>query len=166
MNMKLKRTYCWACVLMAVLLASMSISAQDAKAEEILKKVSEKANSYESVEAEFLSVMEDSQADLRVEQRGKIIVQGEKFNLDIDNNFIIISNGTVLWTYSKESNETMIDNIEDVYDEEGIKPSELFSVWEKDFKKYYDSEGMVGSRSCDVIKLIPSDPQRQSIPHH
>ena len=160
--MKLKRTYCWACVLMAVLLASMSLNAQDVKAEGILNTVSEKAKGYDSVEADFISVMEDKQADLRVEQKGNILVKGEMFKLDLDDNFLLISDGTTLWSYSKESNETMVDNIEDVMDEEGIKPSELFNVWEKDFKKYYESEANVGSTPCHVIKLIPTEPKEKA----
>ena len=143
-------------------LASLGINAQDAKAESILKDLSTKAKSYNTIKASFVSLMEDKQADLNVEQKGDVIIQGEKFVLDLDKNFELISDGATLWTYSKEGNEVMIDNVEDVYDEEGIKPSEIFTVWEKDFQKYYDSESSVNGKKVDVLKLTPTNPRDKS----
>ena len=106
--------------------------------------------------------MEDQQADLNVEQKGNVIIQGEKFVLDLDENFELISDGKTIWTYSKEGNEVMIDNVEDVYDEEGIKPSEIFTVWEKDFQKYYESEATINGKNVDVLKLTPTNPKDKS----
>ena len=150
------------CVLVAMALASMGINAQDAKAESILKNLSAKAKTYDTIKASFVSLMEDKQADLNVEQKGNVIIQGEKFVLDLDENFELISDGSTLWTYSKEGNEVMIDNVEDVYDEEGIKPSEIFTVWEKDFQKYYDSEATINGKKVDVLKLTPTNPKDKS----
>jgi len=144
---------------MAVLFASMSMNAQDAKAEAILNKVSEQAKSYKTIQAEFTSLLEDKSIDLTATQSGNILVQGEKFKLNIDEKYLVLSDGTTLWNYGMDTGECMIENVEDIIEDQGIQPSEIFQIWEKDFKKYYDKEDKVGTTVCDVIKLIPLNPK-------
>jgi len=158
--MKLKKKiYCWACVLLAVLFASYSANAQDAKAEAILNEVSEQAKSYKTIEAEFTSLLEDKSIDLTATQSGSILIEGEKFKLNLDEKYLILSDGTTLWNYGMDTGECMVENVADVIEDQGIQPSDLFKIWEKDFKKYYDKEAKVGTKLCDVIKLIPVDPK-------
>ena len=91
---------------------------------------------YESVSASFSSKMVDKQADMEVDQRGSIKVSGDSYKLKLGDN-TVVSDGENVWTYSKKSNEVMIDLAEDIYDDEGIAPAELFTIWETGFKNQY-----------------------------
>ena len=159
--MKTKRFFCWACVLVAILIASNGFS-QDAKAESILNKVSEKAKTYKSIQADFESKLEDKAIGLSASQNGNILLEGEKFKLNIDQKYLVISDGTTLWNYGMDTGECIIENVEEVIEEQGIQPSDIFRIWEKDFKKYYDSEVTVNDKACDVIKLVPANPKDKS----
>ena len=145
-----------------VLLAlTISVSAQDEKATAILDKLSTKMQQYESVSASFSSKMVDKQADMEVNQSGSVKVSGDNYQLEIGD-FTIICDGENVWTYSKKSNEVMIDLAEDMYDDEGIAPADLFTIWETGFKNQYVGTETINGVACDVIKLFPINPQEKS----
>lgn len=141
-----------------LLLADVSLQAQDAKAAGILDGLSKKMQQYESVSADFSSKMVDKQADMTVDQQGSIRVSGENYHLTLGD-ITVICDGENVWTYSKKTNEVMIDLAEDIYDEEGLSPADLFTVWETGFKNQYDSEQSLNGVDCHVIKLFPNEPQ-------
>ncbi|MEM7163145.1 MAG: outer membrane lipoprotein carrier protein LolA [Bacteroidota bacterium] len=154
-----KRIFTCLCVVLALSLTSDKLFSQDAKAEEVLKKVSDKARTYESLEASFSSTLEDKAIDLTATQNGSILLSGEKFKLNIDEKYLVISDSKTLWNYGMDTGECMIENVSDIMEDQGIQPSEIFTIWENDFKKYYDSESSVGGKNCDVIKLVPVNPK-------
>ena len=137
---------------------SVSVQAQDANAEAILTKLSDKMSKYESVSAEFSMQMLDKQAGVDETMRGQIKVSGSKYKLSLADN-LVISDGQNLWTYQKKSNEVMIDLAEDMYEEEGIKPADLFKIWETGLFKYsHGGTATVDGKSCELVKLHPQDP--------
>ncbi|NND94333.1 MAG: outer membrane lipoprotein carrier protein LolA [Flavobacteriales bacterium] len=143
--------------IVGVMLAMISF-AQDEKASAILSDLSSKMQKFESVSANFSSKMIDKQADMEVDQQGSIKVSGDSYYLTIAD-ITVISDGQNVWTYSKKSNEVMIDLAEDLYDEEGIEPAELFTIWETGFKSQHAGNETVAGVECDVIKLFPNNPE-------
>ena len=141
-------------------LMGLNVSAQDDKAKAILSKLSAKMQQFESVSATFASKMVDKQADMEVAQTGSIKVSGDSYKLQLGD-ITVICDGENVWTYSKKSNEVMIDLAEDLYDEEGIEPAELFTIWETGFKSQHAGEEDVAGVKCDVIKLFPNDPEEK-----
>jgi outer membrane lipoprotein carrier protein len=133
----------------------------DPKAKAILDQLSAKTKTYTSISAEFTSNLENKAADLNLSQEGKLKMQGDKYNLSLGNHQII-SDGTTTWTYSKEDNEVYIDNNADVEDEDMIKPSELFTIWESGFKFQYIGEKSINGKNCDIIHLFPSQPAKKN----
>ena len=95
-------------------------------------------------------------------QKGQILVKGQKYRLDIAD-YEIISDGETIWTYEKESNTCYVDYKEDIEDET-FSPSEMFTIWEKDFKHEYKSTEKVDGRDNYVIYLYPNDPSDK--PYH
>jgi outer membrane lipoprotein-sorting protein len=142
----------------SLLLVNSPLQAQDDKATSILDGLSKKMQQYESVSADFSSKMVDKQADMTVDQEGSIRVSGENYHLTLGD-ITVICDGENVWTYSKKTNEVMIDLAEDIYDEEGLSPADLFTVWETGFKNQYDSEQSLDGVACHVIKLFPKEPQ-------
>lgn len=154
--MKRKMTTLGAC-LSAVMLLSIGLFAQSEKSADVLNTLSEKMKQYESVSADFSSKMVDVQADMTVDQQGSIKVSGDKYHLMLGD-VTVICDGENVWTYSKKTNEVMIDLAEDIYDEEGMSPAELFTIWETGFKHNYGGEENLTGVDCHVIKLFPKDP--------
>ncbi len=140
---------------------AITASAQDDKAAGILSKLSDKMQKYESVSASFSSKMVDKQADMEVAQTGSIKVSGDSYSLVLGD-VMVICDGENVWTYSKKSNEVMIDLVEDIYDEEGIEPAQLFTIWETGFKNQYAGIESISGVQCDVIKLFPNNPGEKS----
>jgi outer membrane lipoprotein-sorting protein len=137
-----------------------NVHAQDEKSKAILGKLSDKMKQYESVSATFSSKMIDKQADMEVDQSGSIKVSGDSYKLNLGD-ITVICDGENVWTYSKKSNEVMIDLAEDIYDEEGIEPAELFTIWETGFKSQHAGTQSVGGVECEVVKLFPNDPEEK-----
>jgi len=133
----------------------------DPKAKAILDQLSAKTKTFTSISAEFTSTLVNKAADLNLSQEGKLKMQGDKYNLSLGNHQII-SDGTTTWTYSKEDNEVYIDNNADVEDEDMIKPSELFTIWESGFKFQYIGEQSVNGKNCDIIHLFPKEPAKKN----
>ncbi|MFT6844180.1 MAG: outer membrane lipoprotein-sorting protein [Flavobacteriales bacterium] len=149
-----------------IMLSGLAVTAQDTsekdpQAKLILDQLSAKTKTFSSISAEFRSTLVNKAADLNVKQEGKLKMQGEKYRLNLGNH-LIISDGTTTWTYSKEDNEVFIDNNVDIDDEDMIKPSELFTIWESGFKFQYKGEQAVGSKNCDIIHLYPTDAAKKN----
>ena len=140
---------------------STGLSQEDAKAKAILEKLSAKTKTYKTLTADFNSTLENKQANLSIEQKGKLKINGDKFRLNLDD-YIVITDGVTTWTYNKADNEIMIDNNADIEDDSQIKPSEIFTIWETGFKYAYEKSEAVAGINCDVIKLFPKDPSKRS----
>lgn len=148
-------------LLTLLLIGAVNISAQDTDASVILDKLSKKMQQYESVSASFSSKMVDKQADMEVKQSGSVKVSGDSYKLEMGD-YTVICDGENVWTYSKKSNEVMVDLAEDIYDDEGIAPADLFTIWETGFKNQHAGTESIDGVSCEVVKLFPTDPKGKS----
>ncbi len=128
----------------------------DAKAKGILDKLSAKTKAYTTITASFNSTLDNKKANLKVNQKGSLALKGNKYKLELDD-YLIINDGVTSWTYTKETNEVQVDNADEMKNGNAIKPSDIFTIWEKGFKYKYDKEAVVGGAKCDVIKLYPTD---------
>jgi len=109
-----------------------------------------------SFSADFSSLIEDKQADMESSQNGSIKVAGEKFELALGDN-TVLSDGNSVWSYNKNSNEVMIDNLDEMF-EDGISPTKMYTIWEEGFKHSYAGTDKIGEIATDKIKLFPIDP--------
>ena len=140
-----------------VLLISTSLFSQepkDKKAEEILNKLSEKAKTYNTIEATFTFTQEDLKADDVSNQDGAVKVEGEKFALTLGD-YQIFNDGTITWTFDSEMNEATKDLTEEVQDPDSPTFSEMLTMWEKGFKYKFDSEETIDGKVYQIINLYP-----------
>ena len=66
-------------LVLAVLITANFANAQDAKAKEILDKVSEKTRTYASIYAEFTFSMENKEMEIDEKNEGSIKLKGQKY---------------------------------------------------------------------------------------
>jgi len=137
-----------------------NVKAQDEKSSAILEKLSTKMKSIPSFSADFKSMLVDKQADMEQSQSGSIKVSGEKFELSLGDH-TVLSDGNSVWTYNTASNEVMIDNLDEMF-EDDISPTKLYTIWEEGFKHSFAGEEEIDKVNCTVIKLFPNDPSEKN----
>ncbi len=141
-------------IILYLLLANAGSHAQqsDEKARQILNGVSEKYKSYKAVKADFNIKVEGSKTNDN--QSGTLFVKGNKYKLQINNQEITSDDQTV-WTYLKEANEVQINSLEK--DENAFSPSDIFTIYEKNFLYAFTEEKNVKGKIFQFIDLTPND---------
>jgi outer membrane lipoprotein carrier protein len=133
---------------------------QDKKAEEILKGVTKKYQSYKSVKATFVITMENPKDNSKDEQKGTICLKGEKYKLEVAGQDIV-SDGKTRWTFVKDANEVQIDNLKT--DENAITPANIFTMYEKGFMFKFIGEQNEKGMTYQLVELVPVDPKKKNI---
>lgn len=138
-----------------LVLITLSVYAQgDKKAKDILNGASSKYRSYKSMKADFSYTLENPTAKIKETQNGTIILSGAKYKLAISGQEIICD-GKTIWTYMKEAKEVQINSVDPT--EEGIKPNEIFTMYEKGFLYKFVDEKKVGNKVQQNLELTPTD---------
>ena len=136
-------------------LITVPLSAQTSN--DLLRALSEKAKTYETVLATYTSTLTDKVADFEAVQEGTIRIAGNKYHLDLGD-YVVISNGSSVWTYDVAMHECMVDDAEELA-EDGMDPSKLFTIWEDDFKNEDKGSTTVNGTAVRQINLYPSSPE-------
>lgn len=132
----------------------ISRAQQDPKATQILNGVSAKYKSYTSVKADFSIKIENGQNKTTDTQTGTLYVKGNKYKVNLKNQEVTSDNTTV-WTYIKEANEVQVNSYEP--DENSITPSQIFTIYEKNFIYAFMEEKTVNGKVLQYIELTPND---------
>lgn len=151
-------------IMLAVAFAVNFAQAQDARAKEILDKVSAKTKTFTYIYADFVFSTENAELDIDESNAGVIKINGGKYNLkmkglkgsDQENDYIleVFCNESLLWNYMKDGNQVTISDLE----EEGnelMDPSSIFTIYERGFKSEYVGEDKVNGKAVYQINLFP-----------
>lgn len=134
--------------------SSVKAQQKDQKAEQILNGVSSKYKGYKSVQADFIIKVEGGNSKTTDQQTGTLYLKGNKYKLKI-NNQEIISDSKTVWTYLKDANEVQINSFET--DDNTISPTDIFTIYEKDFLYAFTEEQLIGGKTIQIIDLTPND---------
>ncbi|MGB3074431.1 MAG: outer membrane lipoprotein carrier protein LolA [Chitinophagales bacterium] len=134
--------------------SSVKAQQKDQKAEQILNGVSSKYKGYKSVQADFIIKVEGGNSKTTDQQAGTLYLKGNKYKLKI-NNQEIISDSKTVWTYLKDANEVQINSFET--DDNTISPTDIFTIYEKDFLYAFTEEQLIGGKTIQIIDLTPND---------
>jgi len=147
----------------SLLLSTATLHAQDdARSKAIVDKLMAKSKTWTSFEADFTSRLQSTKDKLDVKQEGNMKVKGKKFRLQLDKN-IVINDGTIMHTYSTETNEVTLSDPAEMDQE--LDPSKLFSQYEQGFKSQFVEEKADASGTVvQVVKLFPTDASKK--PYH
>ncbi len=141
------------------LISAIFTNAQSSK--EVLDKLSAKAKTWSTIQADFSSNLVDKKNNKNIKQDGTIKIKGKKYSISL-NDYTIFTDGVTIWTYDKKSNTCTIDNLKDVKDG-AFDPSEIFTIWEKDFKnEMKNANASVDGAACYEISLFPNNPKGKS----
>ncbi len=129
--------------------------AQDNEAKTLLKKVSDKVKSYDNIAIDFKYVLQNIAENVNQETRGDVVIQGDKYKLNILG-VTRIFDGKTLYSISPEDEEVTIssDNSED---ENSITPSKMLSFYEDGYTYKMDIVQNVKGRKIQYVKLTPID---------
>ena len=130
----------------------VSAQEQDPKAGKILDALSTQAKSYTSVKAEFNARIMNKEDGLDIEQKGMVLVKGDRYRIESEGS-IIICDGKALYVIMPEDGVGTINDLPDA-DEYGIDPSNLYDIHKEEFKYKLAKED--GSKA--IINLFPKRP--------
>ena len=140
------------------LLVMAGFAQQDAKAKEILEKVTKTTQSLASLEAKFSFEMNNKTENIQEKSIGSITLKGKKYKLDIPHMGLQVTcDGKSIWTYMVKSNEVTIANLDEATDDL-MDPSKIFTIYEKGFNYKFVGEAVDGGVAVYSIDLTPQKP--------
>ena len=144
-------------IIIAILLISgATMYSQDTgKAKALLDEVTAKAKSYDNISIDFKYVLVNTEENIKQETRGDVIMQGDKYVLNILG-VTRIFDGKTLYNISPEDEEVTISS-ENTEDENTITPSKMLSFYEDGYNYSMDIIQNVNGRKIQFVKLIPID---------
>lgn len=140
-------------IVLLFIVSYTSIAQDDAK--KLLDEVSNKVKSYDNISIDFKYVLVNLEEDINQETRGNVIMQGDKYILNILG-VTRIFDGRTLYSISPEDEEVTISS-ENTEDENTITPSKMLSFYESGYNYKMDITQNVRGRKIQYIKLIPID---------
>ena len=127
---------------------------QDNKSNEILNKLSKTYKTYKSVKASFTVTIYNKKSNTKVRHTGQLYQKGKKFRVNMSGQEIYCD-GKTIWTYIDGANEVQVSKFD--AKSMDINPSEIFTIYEKGFVHKYGGQKVVGTKTLDIVELIPTD---------
>lgn len=152
--MKKNTTLLLASALLLIAVQSLGQTPDTKTATTILNAVNTKYKSYGSVKASFNMKTEGSTNKITDTQTGILFVKGNKYKLELTNQEITCDNVNI-WTFLKDANEVQVNSYEP--DEDAINPTQIFTIYEKNFLCGYIEEQTINSKIYQVIDMTPND---------
>jgi len=129
----------------------------DEEAKAILDKVSAIYEKYETIKSGFEMVVELPESDEDEIQQGTFYLQDDSYKIVLEDTEII-TDAVTQWTYMKEVDEVQISDYEP--EENGITPSEIFSIYKKDYTYFYNGKEDIEKVAYHTIDLTPQDKEQ------
>lgn len=144
-----------------MLVAGSLFAQQDAKAKEILDKLSQTSRSYKTIQIDFSFTLENKTGSITETNEGWVVLKGKSYRLHMPAmGMEVFSNGTATWSYLTASNEVNISEV-DADSDAALNPANLFTIYEKGFKFTYIGEESIGGKASAVIDLFPTDKTKE-----
>ncbi len=123
---------------------------KDQKASALLDQVSAKAKTHKSIKVDFTYSMVNQKAKIREEKSGTLLISGDRYRMNVAGQ-TVISDGTTVWTYLKESNEVQINTLDNKDD--AMTPSKLLTSYNANYK----AKMLKGTdENTAVVELTPN----------
>ena len=137
------------------LFVAVGYSQQDAKAKEILQKVTKTTQSLPSIDAKFSFEMNNKAEKIQEKSNGSIILKDKKYKLNIPQMGLQVTcDGKTIWTYMLHSNEVTISTLDEETDDL-MDPSRIFTIYERGFNYKYGGESVDEGVPIYNIDLTP-----------
>jgi len=130
----------------------------DPRAADILDKFSSAATSAPSVSMKFMLITDDMAENTADTTDGSVIISKNSYRLDLPGN-IIWYNGETSWSYLQAEKEVTITKPDKKDDSFQNKPSSIFTIYKKGYKKRLVEE----KQGSYTIDLYPEDLKNELI---
>ena len=139
-----------------ILFIALSFSAfSQNKAKDLLNEVSQKVKNYDNISIDFKYVLENTSENIKQETKGDVIMQGDKYKLNILG-ITRLFDGKTLYSISPEDEEVTISTENDNEDD-AITPSKMLSFYEDGYTYTMDIQQNISGRKIQYVKLTPID---------
>ena len=140
----------------SILLITLSVSAfSQNKGKTLLQDVSAKVKNYNNISIDFKYVLENTSENIKQETRGDVVMQGEKYRLNILG-ITRLFDGKTMYSISPEDEEVIISS-DNTDEEDNITPSKMLSFYEDGYMYAMDIEQNIKGRKIQYVKLTPID---------
>ena len=144
-----------------ILFTGSLFAQQDAKAKEILDKLSQTSRSYKTIQIDFSFTLENNTGSVTETNEGSVALKGKSYRLHMPAmGMEVYSNGIATWSYLTESNEVNITENE-ANSDAALNPANLFTIYEKGFNYSYIGEETISGKVTQVIDLFPTDKTKE-----
>ena len=140
-------------------LITLTATAQDKKAKELLDQVTAKIKSYDNITIDFKYTLNNLKENINKESKGNVIIQDNKYVL----NFMGVTrifDGKKSYTVVPEDEEVTVSGINEK-DDNAITPSKMLTFFNSGYKYNWDILQDVKGRKIQYIKLVPSNSKDQ-----
>ncbi len=138
-----------------IVCSTVTFAQNKTKAKKLLDEVNIKVKGYDNISIAFKYVLINTEENIKQETQGDVIMQGEKYVLNIMG-ITRIYDGKTLYSISPEDEEVTISS-ENTEDENTITPSKMLSFYEEGYNYTMDIVQNVNGRKIQYVKLIPID---------
>ena len=144
-----------------ILMTGSLFAQQDAKAKEILDKLSQTNKNYKTIQIDFSFTLENKTGSVTETNEGSVALKGKSYRLHMPAmGMEVFSDGAVTWSYLTQSNEVNISTV-DPESEASLNPANIFTIYEKGFNYTYIGEENVSGKVAQVIDLFPADKTKE-----
>ncbi len=142
----------------ALFLFSLQLFAQqDPEAKKIIDSFAANIQSYSAYKADIEYIYHNKQTKEKTSKKGSILIKGNKYQLKFEDSEQFFD-GRDVYTFLPKSKEVAITKAGTGKNEFFLtNPSNLFNIYQKDYKYKYIGEKKVGQLDCYEIDLFPND---------
>lgn len=148
--------------IIALLLFSISLQAQDKKAKDLLNQVTTIVKSYNNIVIDFKYTLNNSKENINQNSKGNVTMKGNQYVL----NFMGVTkifDGKKSYTIVPEDEEVTISTVNE-NDDSAITPSKMLTFFNSGYKCSMDLLQDVKGRKIQYVKLVPNnakDPRKE-----
>ena len=143
-----------------ILLLSHPLLSQNTEAAiMLLDEVSGKISSFKNIKFDFTYVLENRTENIRQETNGSVTISNDLYRINFLG-FEQLFDGKMTYTIIPENEEITISDPEEE-SEFGINPSEILTIYKKDYAYQWDIKQNVMGTPVQFIKLIPNEEKKE-----
>ncbi|NOZ60613.1 MAG: outer membrane lipoprotein carrier protein LolA [Calditrichaeota bacterium] len=141
----------WGLLMTVFFVVNFTALRADVKADKIVKQILAKYKNSKTFKADFEQTYYWVLTDNTAVQRGTIWLEGkDKFKIQTENQ-LIVSDGKTVWTYSKNTNQALIDNVQKA--EDITLPGDVMLRFLDKYRATYIGEERADGIACQRLEL-------------
>ena len=147
-------------IFLFILLLSHPLLSQNTEAaRKLLDEVSGKISSFKNMKFDFTYVLENRPENIRQETNGSVTISKDLYRINFLG-FEQLFDGKMTYTIVPDNEEITISDPEEE-SEFGINPSEILTIYKKDYAYQWDIKQNVMGTPVQFIKLIPNEEKKE-----